>query len=150
MMNDQSPFSVFVGVDVSKDASSAESVGEKWLGKFAEAVKQGDFNALFGAKAIGLSDRQFGFVVEALHNARGYGPFSAEPVQQQVFVFAQRAGHFFERPDLGTSRRAGTRGRNSTRDNRADGASTTCGCHGELNSPGQSYLSPSLNARAMP
>ncbi len=55
---------------VALSASLAESVGEFRLGKFAKGVKQDDFDALFGAKAIGLSHGQFGFVVKALHNAR--------------------------------------------------------------------------------
>ena len=50
-------------------ASSAESVGEIWFGKFAESVKESDFNRFFSAKTIGFSGDQFGFVVQALDGA---------------------------------------------------------------------------------
>ena len=62
-------------------ASLAESMGESRLGKFTQSVKEGDLDALFGAKAIGLSHGQFGFVVEALHSTRGDGTLGAEPVE---------------------------------------------------------------------
>jgi Bacterial Ig domain/Bacterial cadherin-like domain len=56
--------------DPDNNASSAEFVGEFWGGKFAEGVKEGELNAWFGAKAVGLSHGQFHFVVETLHDAR--------------------------------------------------------------------------------
>ena len=51
-------------------ASSAEFVGEFWLKKLAECMKQGEFYAFRGAEAIRSSDRQFGLVVEALDSSR--------------------------------------------------------------------------------
>ena len=66
---------------VSFFASSAESVGEFRLGKRAQGVKEGDFDAFFGAKTIRLSDGQFGFVVETLDSARGDGPLGAKPIE---------------------------------------------------------------------
>jgi hypothetical protein len=65
-------------------------------------VIQGKFEDSIGAKAIGLSQGDFGFVVQALHNAAGNPLLSEEVVENQLPVQAQGAGDLLHGLDAGT------------------------------------------------
>ena len=49
---------------------------------------EGDFGGLEGAKAVGLFEGEFQFVVQVLDDAGGYGATSTEPVEQELAVSA--------------------------------------------------------------
>jgi hypothetical protein len=60
---------------------------------------QGDFQASIRAKAVRLSGGQFGFVVEALHDARGNLAARPKPIHEQRAMAAQHAGDLLHRFD---------------------------------------------------
>src|SRR3989449_7638100 len=51
------------------------------------------------SEALGLSDSEWGLVVEALHDARGVGPSTSEPVDNQVLVLSQGPSDLLHRLD---------------------------------------------------
>ena len=56
-------------------ASSEESVGDVGLRQSAKRMIQRDFGDVEGAKAVGFSHGQFGFVVETLDHTAGHSAF---------------------------------------------------------------------------
>ena len=78
-------------------ASSAESVGMLRLRQVAKCVIQSDFQRPAGAKPICPFGNHSGLAVEALDNATGELPLGSEPVEDQVAVRAQHAGHLLHR-----------------------------------------------------
>ena len=62
---------------------------------------ESEFEAAEGAEAIGFSDGDFGFVVQALDDAAGKQLLSPEIVQDEFAVLAQGAGDFLHGLDAG-------------------------------------------------
>src|SRR6202140_4113061 len=62
---------------------------------------EGEFEDAEGAEPVGFSHSDFGFVVQALDNAAGKQLLSPEIVEDQIAVFAQRAGDLLHRLDAG-------------------------------------------------
>ena len=63
---------------------------------------QGDFLCTKSSKPVGFSGSQFSLGVEPLHDATGQLAFGTEPVQQEVAVSSQHAGHSLHRLDPGS------------------------------------------------
>jgi hypothetical protein len=64
-------------------------VGRLGLGQFAKGVIEREFKATEGAKPVGFSHGDFGFVVQTLDDAAGKQLLSAEIVEDQFAVLAQ-------------------------------------------------------------
>src|SRR6476620_9689564 len=63
---------------------------------------EGKFEYTVGAKAVRLSHRDFGLVVQTLHHAAGDEFLSSEVVEDQLAMLTQRACDLLHRLDAGT------------------------------------------------
>jgi hypothetical protein len=68
--------------------SSEEIVGRFRLGELAKRVIEGEFEDVVGAKAIGFSHGEFGFVIQSFNDTAGKQFLSAEVVEDELAMVA--------------------------------------------------------------
>ena len=68
--------------------SSEEIVGRFRLGELARRVIEGEFEDAVGAKAIGFSHGEFGFVIQSFNDPAGKQFLSAEVVEDELAIVA--------------------------------------------------------------
>lgn len=82
---------------LSKNGSSAKSVGELRLGQSAKFMIEHDFDRSVSSKAVGLSETRFQAVVQTLYGTEGHLSARLEPVENERLMSAQHARDLLHR-----------------------------------------------------